>query len=141
MNSCATTWYPADDPNGRPDKVAPLKLAAVPRPAQTIIIGENTWETADIHMEWTWGICNGVHTHMTTRAPGGRANFVFFDGHAKSMKWAQTVEPINENKWELDPNPNPANRSIKGLVGCVYTVPNPWQCQKGSNTTRQDQLQ
>jgi prepilin-type N-terminal cleavage/methylation domain-containing protein/prepilin-type processing-associated H-X9-DG protein len=145
MNSCATTWYPANDPNGKPEKVPPLTEAKVPRPADTIIIGENTWATADLHMEWTWGgtaACNGLMTHMTYRAPGGRANFVFFDGHAKSMKWAQTVFPINENKWELSPNPDPNNRKINGEVGCRYAVPDPWECQNNkSKTTRPDQLQ
>jgi prepilin-type N-terminal cleavage/methylation domain-containing protein/prepilin-type processing-associated H-X9-DG protein len=143
MNSCVTTWYPVNDPNGRPDKVSPLTEAKVPRPAETIIIAENTWATADIHMEWTWGGtagCNGVMTHMTYRAPGGRANFIFFDGHAKSLKWAQTIFPINENKWELQPNPDPNNRKINGDVGCRYTVPDPWQCEK-ADSTRPDQLQ
>jgi prepilin-type N-terminal cleavage/methylation domain-containing protein/prepilin-type processing-associated H-X9-DG protein len=142
MNSCATSWYPATDPNGRPEKVAPLTDAKIPRPAETIIVAENTWGTADIHMEWTWSICNGVHTHMSTRAPGGRSNFIFFDGHAKSLKWAQTVLPVNENMWELQPNPDPTKRNVKGDVGCVYTVPNPWQCRGGKNEmTRPDQLQ
>jgi prepilin-type processing-associated H-X9-DG protein len=140
MNSCATSWYPATDPQGRPEKVAPLNEAKVPRPAETIIIGENTWATADIHMEWTWGICNGVQTHFASRSAGGRANFIFFDGHAKNMKHAQTVFPINENKWELNPNPDPNNRRINGDVGCIYSVPNPWQCAK-TNSTRPDQLQ
>jgi prepilin-type N-terminal cleavage/methylation domain-containing protein/prepilin-type processing-associated H-X9-DG protein len=140
MNSCATSWYPATDPNGKPEKVPPLRQANVPRPAETIIIAENTWETADIHMEWTWAICNGVQTHMASRSAGGRANFIFYDGHAKNMKWMQTVFPINENKWELQPNPDPTKRNIKGDVGCIYTVPNPWQCTK-ANSTRPDQLQ
>jgi prepilin-type N-terminal cleavage/methylation domain-containing protein/prepilin-type processing-associated H-X9-DG protein len=143
MNSCATSWYPATDPQGRPEKVPPLTEAKVPRPAETIIIAENTWATADIHMEWTWGGtagCNGVMTHQSYRAPGGRANFIFFDGHAKNLKWAQTVFPINENKWELQPNPDPNNRQIRGDVGCVYKVPDPWQCEK-ADSTRPDQLQ
>jgi prepilin-type N-terminal cleavage/methylation domain-containing protein/prepilin-type processing-associated H-X9-DG protein len=140
MNSCATSWYPADDPNGLPSKVSPLNEAKIPRPAETIIIAENTWATADIHMEWTWGICNGVQTHQASRSAGGRANFIFFDGHAKNLKWVQTVLPVNENKWELSPNPDPTKRTINGDVGCRYTVPNPWQCTK-ANSTVPNQLQ
>jgi prepilin-type N-terminal cleavage/methylation domain-containing protein/prepilin-type processing-associated H-X9-DG protein len=128
MNSCATSWYPADDPNGKPEKVQPLREATVPRAAETIIIGENTWATADLHIDWTWEICNGLMTHIQRPGPGGNANFVFFDGHAKNMKWAQTVFPINQNKWELQPNPDPNNRKINGPVGCVWTVPEPWRC-------------
>jgi prepilin-type N-terminal cleavage/methylation domain-containing protein/prepilin-type processing-associated H-X9-DG protein len=144
MNSCSSSWYPASDKRGAPDKAPALTEAAVPRPAQTIIIAENTWNTADIHIEWTFHICNGVMTHMTSRAPGGNANFIFFDGHAKNMKWGNTVLPINENKWELQPNPDPNNRKITGggAPGCQWVVPNPWVCSGAKDAmTRPDQLQ
>jgi prepilin-type N-terminal cleavage/methylation domain-containing protein/prepilin-type processing-associated H-X9-DG protein len=145
MNSCATSWYPADGAGGKqglPQNAPALTEAAVPRPAQTIIIAENTWATADIHMQWTWDICNGTMTHIKRPGPGGNANFIFFDGHAKNMKWAQTVFPINENKWELSPNPDPNNRKITGggAPGCQYTVPDPWRCI-GNKPMAPDMLQ
>jgi hypothetical protein len=66
------------------------------------------------------------------------------------LKWAQTVFPINENKWELAPNPDPNNRKITGggAPGCQYTVPDPWVCVNGKTPwapgremTQPDQLQ
>src|SRR5712692_5391874 len=39
MNSCATTWVPADDPANKPGP--PLLQAQVERPADTILIAEN----------------------------------------------------------------------------------------------------
>src|SRR5438105_3805630 len=115
--------------------------------SQTIIIGESTWPASDIYMEWTWLRCNGLFTHLQYRSPGGNANFIFFDGHARTMKWAQTVFPIAENQWELQPNPDPNSRKVAGPLGCNFTVPDPWICKKGGTSfpgkemTRPDQLQ
>jgi prepilin-type N-terminal cleavage/methylation domain-containing protein/prepilin-type processing-associated H-X9-DG protein len=119
MNSCASTWYPADDPNAR--KTTPIRMAQLVRPADTIIICENTWSTADVHgPDWLWSICAGIMSHSA----GKMGNFIFYDGHVKSKKWLQTLYPVNQNNWEkTDPNPSPTNRHIKGEVGCDYVVP------------------
>ena len=45
MNSCAATWYPADDKRAGPA----LRQAEMARPADTIIICENAWPTAEAH--------------------------------------------------------------------------------------------
>jgi prepilin-type N-terminal cleavage/methylation domain-containing protein/prepilin-type processing-associated H-X9-DG protein len=120
MNSCAETWYPADTSQGRSSP--PLTQAGVPRPADTIAICESTWVAADIHgPDWLWDECPGLMVHQA----GKQANFIFFDGHAKSKKWLATLFPLNQNNWELNPNPDPNNTKVNGQVGCQYTVPAP----------------
>jgi prepilin-type N-terminal cleavage/methylation domain-containing protein/prepilin-type processing-associated H-X9-DG protein len=111
MNSCAATWVPADDKRTSP----PLKMAQVERPAGTILIAENQGHPwADIFAWWLWAFCEGVYSH-----PAGKmGNFIFYDGHVKSKKWLQTVYPMNENNWELSPNPDPNNRKMNGPTGC-----------------------
>lgn len=140
VNACTTNWFPADSPEGRADPA--LRQAAVPRPAETFLIGESTWTTADIHIGWTWWYCNGLMTHLKYPGPGGTANFIFFDGHVKTMKWSRTVLPLNENRWLLTPNPDPNNRKVQGPNGCNYGLPDPWKCV-GTNyeRSRPDQLQ
>jgi prepilin-type processing-associated H-X9-DG protein len=142
MNGCATTWYPADGSMGKEGIQPPVREASIVRAAETILIGEQTWGTADIHPDWTWLRCNGLMTHLKYPGPGGNANFIFVDGHAKNMKWSQTLFPLHENKWELQPDPNPNNRRLKGPPGCDYVVPSSWVCT-GTKTemTRPDQLQ
>jgi prepilin-type N-terminal cleavage/methylation domain-containing protein/prepilin-type processing-associated H-X9-DG protein len=116
MNSCASSWYPADDKRTGP----PIRLGQLARPADTIIICENTWPTADVHgPDWLWSICPGIFSHPT----GKVANFVYFDGHAKSKKWLATLYPLTENNWEPNPNPDPKNRKVNGAPGCQMTVP------------------
>jgi prepilin-type processing-associated H-X9-DG protein len=114
----------------------------VTRPADTLLLGEVTGIGPDMHAGFTWFHCNDLFTHLKYPGPGGNANFVFFDGHVKTLKWGQTLFPINENKWQLTPNPDPNNRSIKGALGCEWKVPLEWVCS-GSKTdfVRPDQLQ
>jgi prepilin-type N-terminal cleavage/methylation domain-containing protein/prepilin-type processing-associated H-X9-DG protein len=115
MNQCATTWIPADQKNTSP----PLTLASLARPAETIIIAETQWPTSDMGPEWMWNYCPAIFAHGNKQA-----NFVFFDGHAKSMKWLATLYPVTENKWEPgERNPDPNNRKLNGQAGCTYKVP------------------
>ena len=119
MNSCAETWYPADTPQGK--RNPPVTMAQLVRPADTIIICENTWGTADLHgPDWLWSNCGGVFAH-----PAGKlGNFIFFDGHVKSKKWLATLYPVSQNNWQRDePIQDPANRKIWGMDGCQYSVP------------------
>ena|SRR5947209_4547912 len=53
---------------------------------------------------------------------GKRGNFVYYDGHARTRKWLQTLYPLNENHWELSPNPDPNNRVLKSPF-YQYTAP------------------
>ena len=122
MNSTATTWRPLLDGKG----ASALHLAAIERPADTIAIAEATGNMGynqgnldpDIHASWMWNEgCdgNGVtgarsgfsHAGSYPSGPAGPANFIFWDGHVKAMKWSQTLFPINQNKWQLaDPQTN-----------------------------------
>jgi prepilin-type processing-associated H-X9-DG protein len=67
--------------------------------------------------------CPGLFNHPA----GKQANFIFFDGHAKSKKWLATLYPLTQHNWQPDePNPDPNNREIKSVtagVACTFTVP------------------
>jgi prepilin-type N-terminal cleavage/methylation domain-containing protein len=114
MNSCATSWYPADNKN--PMSGPPLHQAELVRPAETITIAETQWSPSDIHLGGLWGgFCFAYFAH-----PAGKVgNFIFYDGHAKSKKWLATLYPVNQNNWEAhEPNPDPNNLMIVGPPGC-----------------------
>ena len=123
MNSCASTWIPADDPR-KPGP--PLRLAQLTRAADSILIAEDQAEPyPDMYAAWLWGraaggnLCPAIFAH-----PAGKVgNFIFYDGHAKSKKWLATLYPLTENNWELLPNPDPNNRTINGAPGCQYKAP------------------
>jgi prepilin-type processing-associated H-X9-DG protein len=95
-------------------------MAQFVRPADTIIICENQWPTSDLHPRWLWAACPGVFSH-----PAGKvANFIFFDGHAKSKKWLATLYPVTQNNWQIDePSQDPTNRQLSKMIGCDYLVP------------------
>jgi prepilin-type processing-associated H-X9-DG protein len=119
MNSCATTWIPADDPRTGP----PLRLPEVTRPAETFLIGESQGVPySDIVVHWLWQPkrCFGLFAH-----PSGKVgNFIFYDGHARSRKWLSTLYPVTRNIWELkEPDPDPENRHIQAAPGCDEVVP------------------
>jgi prepilin-type N-terminal cleavage/methylation domain-containing protein len=119
MNSCTATWYPQNSTIGQ--NSPPLRQSQIPRPADTLIIAESTWGQNDMHAGWLWdpSSCSGAFVH-----PAGKVgNFIFYDGHAKPKKWLQTLYPVNQNNWELSPNPDPANRKLNGAPGCVETAP------------------
>jgi len=118
MNSCAETWYPADTKQGK--ESPPLRMGQLARPAETIIISENTWPTADVHgEEWLQDECPGIFVHQS----GKQANFIFFDGHAHSKKWLSTIYPITQNNWEIHDHPDPTNLNITGEDGCNRKMP------------------
>jgi prepilin-type N-terminal cleavage/methylation domain-containing protein len=120
MNSCAATWIPADDTPDHPGP--PLRLSQLARPADTIVIAENqAFPYPDMHLGWLWRkdpagnpLCPGVFAHSA----GKMANFILYDGHVKSKKWLSTLYPVNQNNWELSPDPDPNNRRINGSPGC-----------------------
>ena len=118
MNSCAETWYPADDSHAR--GVPPLSMGQLARPAETIAICELTWATSDFHgEEWLQDHCAGAFVHQT----GKLANFIFYDGHVKSKKWLATLYPITQNNWEIHDHPDPNNLNITGEAGCNRKMP------------------
>jgi prepilin-type N-terminal cleavage/methylation domain-containing protein/prepilin-type processing-associated H-X9-DG protein len=119
MSTCTSTWYTPNTKEGRANP--PLQLAQVTRPANTLLIAETQWGNGDVNIFWLMdpGVCPGLFTHPTGRV----SNFIFYDGHVKSKKWLSTLYPVNENNWELNPNPDPNNRKINGPPGCNATVP------------------
>jgi prepilin-type N-terminal cleavage/methylation domain-containing protein/prepilin-type processing-associated H-X9-DG protein len=120
MNSCASTFIAADEPLAR-KTTTPLRMAQLARAAEIILIGENqAYPFADVYAYWLWGenkagsSCLGLFAH-----PAGKVgNFIFYDGHVKSKKWLSTLYPLNQNNWELSPNPDPNNRRMTGPPGC-----------------------
>jgi prepilin-type N-terminal cleavage/methylation domain-containing protein len=117
MNSCASTWYPADTKEGQSSP--PLRMAQLQRPSDTILVAETKTSWADMDMYPIWAQCYSIFSH-----PAGKmGNFIFHDGHVKSKKWLSTLYPLNQNNFELVPNPDPNNRNIKGPPGCQYTAP------------------
>ena len=118
MNSTVTTWLPAS-PNWSADPgnnswvdFAPMRDAKLVRPADTIAVGEVTWDDADVHIGWVGvdsggGGCDGGdnnpkephkglmgHRGTYPSGPGKQANFIFWDSHAKYRRYQQTVMPL-----------------------------------------------
>lgn len=69
---------------------APLRMATLNRPAETVMLLESTWSCADLG-DWVARIDNppacqwgqGFNLHRGTK---GIMNWAFFDGHSKAMK-------------------------------------------------------
>jgi prepilin-type N-terminal cleavage/methylation domain-containing protein/prepilin-type processing-associated H-X9-DG protein len=119
MNACSATWFPADGKGpGKPGP--PLRLGQLARPAETFLVAETAFHFPDIHVSWLWDNCRGVFAHPT----GKVANFVYYDGHAKSKKWMATLYPLGQNNWDIDPpGQDPTYRQVSKVPGCDYTVP------------------
>jgi prepilin-type processing-associated H-X9-DG protein len=117
MNSCAATWYPADSKEGQSSP--PLRMAQLARPGDTILVMESLapWPDSDAHQLWEQ--CFSIFAHPT----GKVGNFIFHDGHVKAKRWLSTLYPLTENNWEILPNPDPNNRTIKGPPGCQWSAP------------------
>lgn len=145
MNSTVTTWLPANyatDWAGSSSWVdySVLSDATLGRPANIIAIAEVVWDDSDVHAGWVGvdgggGGCDGGdnnpaeqnkglmgHRGTYPSGPGKVANFIFWDGHVKSRHWAQTLMPLNQNQWELNPDPNPANTQLHYSDGEVRTM-------------------
>jgi len=131
MNSTVTTWLPANYATawaGSSSWVdySPMKDAKLSRPADTIAVGEVAWDDSDIHAGWVCtdshvpdagGGCDGGdnrtpephkgimgHRGSYPNGPGKVGNFIFWDGHAKNRKWAQTALPTTQNQWSIEPS-------------------------------------
>ena len=131
MNSCVTTWLPAN--SAGPDR-KPLKEAQLSRPSHTIAIGEETGaqnccgSAPDVIPVIVWDQCGRAFQHYggwPKGKPATHGNFIFWDLHVKALKWTKTLYPLTENMWEINPSPNPANTTLRGPDGCQYTVPPP----------------
>jgi len=117
MNSCASTWYPADTKEGQSNP--PLRMGQLSRPADTVLVAEQMTIWPDTHPAQLWSQCYAIFAHPT----GKVGVFIFHDGHAKPKKWLSTLYPLSENNWEIQPNADPKNRTIKGPTGCLESPP------------------
>jgi prepilin-type N-terminal cleavage/methylation domain-containing protein len=117
MNSCTSSWYPPNTSYGK--NTTPLGVAQIARPAETLVIAETISGYNDVQAVWLWGLCEALFAHRT----GQMGNFIFYDGHASAKKWLRTLYPVNENNWELSPDPDPNNRVIRGAPGCEGPAP------------------
>jgi prepilin-type N-terminal cleavage/methylation domain-containing protein/prepilin-type processing-associated H-X9-DG protein len=135
MNSTIQTWVPASwtDVTSWVD-MSPLSDAKLTRPANTIAVGEVVWDDSDIHAGWVGlstpngvggGGCDGGDNDPNQQTPGimGHrgtyphgpakvANFTYWDGHAKIRHWSQTLLPLTQNEWQIEPNPDPTNTHL-----------------------------
>jgi prepilin-type processing-associated H-X9-DG protein len=119
MNACASDGGIPADFRDRSQVAPPVRQAQVVRPADTLLIAESMWGDADIEAWNLWQLCPLAFAHSAGRV----GNFIFFDGHVKSKKWLTTLYPLNQNNWELSPNPDPLNRTMGGPPGCRTVVP------------------
>src|SRR5438876_93658 len=74
MNSCTSTFYPADTREGKANP--PLRMGQLSRPADTLIICESTWGVVDIEALDVWmpAYCPIMFAHKAGRS----ANFIFY---------------------------------------------------------------
>ncbi|HLK57636.1 MAG TPA: DUF1559 domain-containing protein, partial [Chthonomonadaceae bacterium] len=119
FNSCASTWMPASafaDGWASTTNYGQINAteAVIARPSNTIMIAETIRGDADVNAQWMWAWQNDpnpynrdrIFTHLKWPGPGGKGNFIFFDGHVKTRTWAQTIVPVDQNNWQpSDPTP------------------------------------
>lgn len=124
FSSCASTWVPAsayDDGwateanNGKINATD----AGISRPSNTIMVAESIRGDADLNAQWMWSWETATNaydkyrlfTHLKYPGPGGKGNFIYFDGHVKTKTWAQTILPMTQNEWQTtDPSQDAPNR-------------------------------
>lgn len=85
---------------------ATMRLASIPKPADTIIFGEKYKESPHNHMDFYQGSGNdfeevdqGKHGRSPTNPKSGSSNYAFVDGSVRSMKYGTTMDP--ENLWAV----------------------------------------
>jgi prepilin-type N-terminal cleavage/methylation domain-containing protein/prepilin-type processing-associated H-X9-DG protein len=121
FSSCASSWvpasaYPGADNWTTEDDWGKINTtdAAISRPGNTIMVAESIRGDADLNAQWTWSWKDSdslydrarMFTHLKWPGPGGKGNFIYFDGHVKTKTWAQTVVPADKNEWQTnEPTP------------------------------------
>jgi len=74
----------------------PITLGAIPEPARFIMLVESNQGCADMGI-WgvnnSWGLTQGFFVHPTKRMQA-----LYFDGHAKSTKFSQTLGTNNDDQ-------------------------------------------
>jgi prepilin-type N-terminal cleavage/methylation domain-containing protein/prepilin-type processing-associated H-X9-DG protein len=87
---------------------ATMRLAAIPKPADTIMFGEKYKESPHNHMDFYQGEGNdfeevdqGKHGRSSTNPKSGSSNYAFADGSVRSLKYGMSMDP--ENLWAVTP--------------------------------------
>ena len=96
----------------------PIRLGSISEPARYIMLVESNQACADMGI-WalevqskSWGLKQGYFVHPTKRMQA-----LFFDGHAKSTKFSQTLGSNNDDQqWAFDKSQlPPVDLARKGL--------------------------
>lgn len=125
MNSGATTWVPVEY-NGEPwaNKQA-LSDASINRPANLVSIGESTWQETEFSPDWMFNETGGARDFCVNKAlyfhSTKQTNFVYWDGHAKSKRYDQTMWPLSQN--ELVNNPPAADNATQISTDWGWNIP------------------
>ncbi|BDI31038.1 hypothetical protein CCAX7_30890 [Capsulimonas corticalis] len=92
-----------------------VSLASLQAPSQTIGVVESTTKYTDFYVDLTWGWAQPTvatdHQGNLFSGHTGFANFLFLDGHAKSMRPLSTLDATDGgaggtvNMWTLDNTP------------------------------------
>ena len=131
FNGCVSSWVPASAyvdgwGDAKYGKISTAQ-AAIARPSNTIMIAESIRTDADVNIEWLWSFKDDpdpsskyrLFTHLKYPGPGGKGNFIYFDGHVKTKTWAQTAVPVDQNEWQAS-EPTPGQTKINDTSGSCY---------------------
>jgi len=130
MNSGANNWAPVAQPaDSLPDFMrqrAPLTDGSINRAANLVAFGESTWRQPEFSPDWMFAetgngdFCKNraLYSH---RGIDGKTNLVYYDGHAKTKKWSQTMWPLTQN--ELVNNPPTADDATEIVTDYGWHIP------------------
>jgi len=77
-------------------------LVAVENPSETILMAERTdnWNPDWCFMYMPWMGDDAIRMKIATRRHFEQANYLFVDGHAKSLPFERTLSPVNMHNLE-----------------------------------------
>lgn len=91
------------DPNGDDYPGHPAtwrKSVLVPRPAETILLGEIRTTGTDHFMCHMWSSANAARNTIAHERHGGKSNYLFVDGHVATLALEETFAPREgRNRW------------------------------------------
>ena len=107
-----------------------LMLAAVN--VNLVAFGETTWRQPEFSPDWMFQETGGgdfcrnraLYSH---RGVTGKPNLVYYDGHAKTKKWSQTMWPLTQN--ELINNPPTSDDATEIVTDYGWHIPVGHYCQ------------
>lgn len=147
-NACVSSWVPVSNfgsvnqgqwASEQNDGAPYVTDAALARPASTIMVGESVRGDADMNAFWMTDHGNDdqarskfrLFTHVKYPGPGGKGNFIYFDGHAGAKTWRQTLfngaGNFADNEWqaaERTPGQTVLDGPCKGMTTARVVQPN-----------------